>query len=89
MAVVRFTPNLQRHAPCPDLQVEGETVAEVLNNYFEVHDAVRGYVLDDQDAIRHHMVIFVDGVQISDPIKLTDRVGESAEVFIFQALSGG
>jgi len=89
MPVVRFTPNLQRHAPCPDLLVEGDTVAEALDNYFQVHSAVRGYVLDDQDAIRHHMVIFVDGIQISDPIKLTDHVSENAEVFIFQALSGG
>jgi len=89
MVVVRFTPNLQRHAPCPDLRVEGSTVAQVLNYYFDVHGAVRGYVLDDQDAVRHHMVIFIDGVQITDPVTLTDRVSDGAEVFVFQALSGG
>ncbi len=89
MAVVRFTPNLHRHAPCPDLTVEGETVAAALDHYFSQHEAVRGYVLDDQGAVRHHMVIFVDGIQISDPATLSDSVSADSEIFVFQALSGG
>jgi hypothetical protein len=50
---------------------------------------VRGYVLDDQAGLRKHMTIFVDGRMIRDRARLTDAVGESSTVYVFQALSGG
>jgi hypothetical protein len=89
MATVRFTRNLQRHVACPAAEAPGATVRESLDYYFSIHPRVRGYVLDDQGALRHHMAIFVDGRQIRDPLRLTDPVTPTAEIDIIQSLSGG
>ena len=89
MPTVTFTPNIQRHVSCPATQVEGKTVRQVLDAVFEGNPQARGYVLDDQGAIRAHMVVFVDGHQIRDRQHLTDSVTGSAEVYVAQALSGG
>jgi hypothetical protein len=89
MPQVVFTKNLQRHVECPPLRVEGKTVREVLDHVFAVNARVRGYVVDEQGALRKHMVIFVDGEQIRDRTSLTDPVAPEAEIYIMQALSGG
>lgn len=89
MAAVSFTKNLQRHVSCPSVTAPGTTVREVLDAVFADNAAVRGYVVDDQGALRKHMAIFVDGKQVSDRTTLTDPVGADAEIYIMQALSGG
>lgn len=89
MPLVSFTPNIQRHVPCPDQQVAGATVREVLDGYFAANPPARGYVLDDQAGLRKHMIVFVDGQMIADRARLSDPVGPSSRVFVFQALSGG
>lgn len=89
MALVTFTPNLQRHITCPPSEAAGSTVREVLDVVFEGNDALRGYILDDQSALRRHLNIFVNGEPIEDRTSLSDRVSETDEVFIMQALSGG
>ena len=47
------------------------------------------YVLDEQGALRHHVVVFVDGQLIRDRVTLADPVGEQSEIAVMQALSGG
>jgi molybdopterin synthase sulfur carrier subunit len=89
MAEVVFTKNLQRHVSAPSVTVAGKTVRESLALVFADNPRVRGYVLDDQGALRKHMVIFVDGRQISDRVGLSDSVGVATEIYIMQALSGG
>lgn len=89
MPTVAFTPNIQRHVSCPDTEADGGTVGEVLENVFSGNPRARSYVLDDQGALRRHMIIFVDGVAISDRNKLSDPVGDKSRIFVFQALSGG
>jgi hypothetical protein len=89
MPRVTFTPNLQRHVACPTVEVSGGTVREVLEAAFAGNAAARHYVLDDQAALRRHMAIFVDGVQIRDRLHLTDAVPPGGEVYVMQALSGG
>ena len=89
MATVSFTPNIQRHVSCPATQVQGETVRQVLDAVFEGNPRAKAYVLDEQGAVRQHMVVFVDGRQIRDRQHLTDSVTESAEIYVAQALSGG
>jgi hypothetical protein len=89
MATVSFTPNIQRHVSCPALQVPGKTVRQVLDAVFEGNPRGRGYVLDDQGAVRAHMVVFVNGHQVQDRRNLTDPVEPNAEVYVAQALSGG
>jgi hypothetical protein len=69
--------------------VPGATIREVLDSYFAVNEQARGYVLDDQDRLRHHMAIFIDGNQIRDRENLGDPVAGNAVVDLVQALSGG
>jgi len=89
MVTISFTANIQRHVECPSTSTEGRTVREVLDRVFADNDRARGYVLDDQGALRKHMIVFVNGVAITDRNHLTDKVPESAEVYVMQALSGG
>ena len=89
MAKVVFTSNVQRHVVCPEVEAPGRTVREVLDNVFAENAQARGYVLDDQSALRNHMAIFVDGRMIRDRARLADPVDERSTIRIFQALSGG
>ena len=55
---------------------------------FESEPRLRGYVLDDQEALRRHVAIYVNGQPISDRARLTDAVAQDDEIYVFQALSG-
>lgn len=89
MPVVVFTPALQRHVPLPEARVAAATVREALDAVFAERPRARGYILDDAGALRHHVVVFVDGVAIADRRTLADAVSEAAEIYVMQALSGG
>jgi molybdopterin synthase sulfur carrier subunit len=89
MATVHFTANLTRHVSCPTVHVDGTTVGEVLKAVFEQNPRLRGYVVDEQGAVRKHMNVFVDGQQIRDRERLVDAVGPASEIHVMQALSGG
>ena len=89
MPLIRFTKNIQRHISCSPGSVEGETVRDALDRYFQDNQPARGYVLDEQHELRKHMAIFVDGVQIKDRRNLSDQVGPDAVIDVMQALSGG
>jgi molybdopterin synthase sulfur carrier subunit len=89
MATVRFTQAIQRHVPCPSRAVSGRTLRELLDDYFRGNERARGYVLDDQGRLRHHMAIFVDGRQLRDRDDLDEPVPADAVVDVIQSLSGG
>lgn len=89
MATVSFTPNLERHVECPARDVDGATVRDVLERVFADNPRLRGYVLDDQGALRRHMMVFVDGAQLVDRDRLSDLVTPTSELYVMQALSGG
>lgn len=89
MATVVFTQNLRRHVSCPTETADGATVRAVLEVVFAQNARLRGYVLDDQGTLRHHMMVFVDGEPISDRTHLSDPVRPASEVYVMQALSGG
>lgn len=89
MPTVRFTQNIQRHVDCPTREVAGATLRDVIDGYFHANERARGYVLDDQGKLRHHMAAFIDGQQIRDRDGLSDQVPENAVVDVVQALSGG
>jgi hypothetical protein len=85
MPTVFFTTALRRFLPTPSLEVEGATVGEALAGVFRVQPALRGYVLDDQGALRRHVAVYVGGARAG----LADPVGPRNEIHVFQALSGG
>ena len=89
MPKVAFTANIQRHVACPDTTEPGGTVREVLDAVFARNPLARSYVLDDQGALRRHMIVFLDGHAIRDRARLSDAVNEASTIHVFQALSGG
>lgn len=89
MPRVSFTQNIQRHVECPTTLVPGRTVRALLDAVFTANPRARGYVLDEQGALRHHMNVFINGQRIRDRCGLSDEVAETDDVYIFQALSGG
>lgn len=71
------------------LEVAGATVAQALEGAFALHPNLRGYVLDEQGAVRHHVAVFVDGAALRDKHDLSQPLQPGSEVYVMQALSGG
>jgi molybdopterin converting factor small subunit len=71
------------------VRVAGATVREVLDGLFAEYPGLRGYALDEHGALRHHVVAFVNGAAVRDKQGLSEPVPDGAEVYLFQALSGG
>ena len=90
MPTVRFTSHLQRFFPSlSEIEVEGESVAEVVAALEQRFPGLRAYIVDDQGALRQHVNIFVRKELIEDRMALSDAVEAEDEVYILQALSGG
>lgn len=89
MPKVHFTTNLRRHVDCPSVDADGATVGEVLARVFKSQDRLGFYVLDEQGALRKHMMVLIDGQRIRDRDKLSDAVRPDSEIYVMQALSGG
>ena len=89
MPTVSFTSALQRFMPTPSTTVDGATVGAALAAVFRDRPQLRGYVLDDQGALRRHVSVYVNGEAVADRIKLSDPVRPSDEIYVLQALTGG
>ena len=89
MPTVGFTRALGRFLAAPFLTVEAATVREAFGAVFESRSTLRGYILDDQGALRRHIAVYVNGQPVRDRVGLSDPVGPSDEIYVFQALSGG
>ena len=90
MAKIKFTAALKRFFPdLKELDISGETVAEVIQATEMQYPGIKEYLLDERGAVRQHMNIFVRGELIEDRETLQDALKENDEIVIFQALSGG
>jgi len=86
---VSFTPALRRFLETPTMVVRGGTAREALDSVFALRPALRGYVLDDQGALRRHVNVYIGGEPVRDRSRLTDAVGPDDEIYVLQALTGG
>lgn len=89
MPAVEFAPALTRHVPCPPQQVAAGTLREALNAAFAAAPAMRGYVLDEQGAVRKHVAVFVNARLIADRTELDIPLQNEDKVMVIQALTGG
>lgn len=90
MPHIEFTSQLAQHVDCPPGQtVDAASLRDALESVFAEYPSLRGYVLDDQGAIRQHIAIFIDGEMLHHRDRLEIPVGRSSEIFVMQALSGG
>ncbi len=71
------------------LALEAATVGEALNELYARHPQLRTYVVDDQGAIRAHIVLFIDGLPLRDKNALQQPLHTDSSVYVMQALSGG
>jgi len=69
-----------------DVDGNGSTIAEMLDDLNRRFPGIRFRMIDEQDSIRPHMKIFVNGEQVWG---LNTALKSSDEVYILQALSGG
>ena len=68
------------------VEADGATVDAVLVDLDRQFPGLRFRLVDEQDALRPHMRIFVNRVPVR---RLDVAIGPGDEVHIFQALSGG
>ena len=69
-----------------EVEANGATLDEVLADLDRRFPGIRFRMIDEQDGIRRHMRIYVNGVEVNAihvPLRSSD------EVIIVQALSGG
>ena len=88
MASVVFTPALRRFLRAPDTRVAGATVGEALEGVFGANPALRGYVLDDQGALRRHVAVYVNGEPVRDRTGLSDPVAPRRRDLCFPGPDG-
>jgi molybdopterin synthase sulfur carrier subunit len=77
---------LRSYTEHSETEASGATLAAVLADLDLRYAGIRFRMVDEQDRIRRHIRIFVNGKQVralSQPLRATD------EVIIVQALSGG
>jgi hypothetical protein len=75
MPTVLFTSTLQRFLPVPSARVTGATIAQALAAVFASEPRLRGYVLDDQGALRRHVAIYVNGRPITSGVAGGEQPG--------------
>ena len=78
--------SLRSYTQRSQAEANGATLAEALADLDRSYPGIRFRMIDEQDRIRRHIRIFVNGGQVRDlsqPLRPTD------EVIIVQALSGG
>ncbi|MCB2106432.1 MAG: MoaD/ThiS family protein [Rhodobacteraceae bacterium] len=89
MVQVHFTAHLQRVAPENPIDGAGSTIREVLASVFAKTPGLKTYILDDQDRLRIHIAVFLDGEHLRGSDILSQPVKPDSELYILQALSGG
>ncbi len=77
---------LRSYTEKADAEASGTTLGAVLADLDRQYPGIRFRMIDEQDRIRRHIRIFVNGDQIHD---LSQSLSEADEVIIVQALSGG
>ena len=77
---------LRSYTERAEAQASGETLAALLADLDRQYEGIRFRMVDEQERIRAHIRIFVNGAQVRN---LSQPLAPSDEVVIVQALSGG
>lgn len=89
MPRIEFTPQLGRHVECAALHADVTSLRPLLEAAFAAYPKLRGYLVDDQGAIRQHVAIFVDNKLLRNRQTWDIPLQPQSEVYVMQALSGG
>jgi molybdopterin converting factor small subunit len=85
MKVLIPTP-LRSYTERREVDATGATLGAVLADLDRRYPGIRFRMVDEQDRLRQHMRLFVNGDQVRD---LAQPLAASDELVIVQALSGG
>jgi molybdopterin converting factor small subunit len=77
---------LRPYTRASEVDAEGATIAEMLRDLDRKYPGFRFRMIDEQDKIRPHIRVFVNGVQTFD---IAHPLRDGDGVQIVQALSGG
>jgi len=77
---------LRSYTGADEVEASGADLAALLADLDARYPGIRFRMIDEQDSIRPHMRIFVNGEQVW---RLDTPLGSSDRVQILQALSGG
>jgi molybdopterin synthase sulfur carrier subunit len=77
---------LRSYTENSEAEASGATLAAVLTDLEHQYPGIRFRMIDEQDTIRRHIRIFVNGEQVHD---LSQPLNATDDVVIVQALSGG
>jgi molybdopterin converting factor small subunit len=77
---------LRSYTECGEAEANGATLAAVLADLDRQYPGIRFRMIDEQERIRRHIRIFINGAQEHD---LSRPLNANDEVVIVQALSGG
>jgi molybdopterin converting factor small subunit len=83
---VRIPSPLHSYTGAAVVEAAGETLDALLHDIDRRYPGFRFRMVDEQDRIRRHMRVFVNGAQVFD---LALQLRATDEVTIVQALSGG
>lgn len=77
---------LRTYTNAREVDADGETLAELLDDLDRRYPGIRFRMVDEQNRIRRHMRVFVNGGQA---FAIGQALRPDDEVHIVQALSGG
>ena len=77
---------LRSYTKATQVEARGNTIGEVLADLDQRYPGIRFRMIDEQDCVRPHMRIFIDGDPVFD---LAAPIAAGKDVQIVQALSGG
>lgn len=89
MPRVAFTAHLRKVAPIRQVEVAGASLGAALEPVFTDFPRLRAYVVDEQNRLRKHVVIFLNGARLTAADWPHHPVNEKDEIYVLQALSGG
>jgi molybdopterin converting factor small subunit len=77
---------LRSYTRAPEVEAEGSTVGELLEDLDRRYPGIRFRMIDEQDGIRPHIRIFVNRERV---VEIGSKLEPDDEIQILQALSGG
>jgi len=86
MTKVLIASPLRSYTGADEVEADGGTLGALLKDLDARYPGIRFRMIDEQDQVRRHMRIFING----EPVKQLSHVLKSSdEICIVQALSGG
>jgi molybdopterin converting factor small subunit len=77
---------LRSYTGADEVEAAGDSLGALFADLDRRYPGIRFRIVDEQDCVRRHMRVFINGEPVKD---LGHRLHESDEVCIVQALSGG